>query len=314
MPLQYVATEPAAPPAEGEAPGLLLLLHGSGDSEQGLLPLGAALAPPTYRVASLRAPLQSGWGPGAYQWFEGMSRQPEPVALERTLASSCDAVFDFILVRGFHCASGLSEPRTVAVSSALGGVRGQAAPDTLGIDPAKIAVLGFSQGATMVWTLLLSRWPRANLICAAVALSGRLMPQLLEAGAPLHERLAPAGQSAALPLFCSHGGRDEMTPVAIGRANRPFPISARDLPRPHPRFLTGSESLQATAFSSIAGGWRRSRGSRYRAARSRSTESTRRTGTRSASDAWRTSRAFSSATPPPDRTNTRSRAHEGRRN
>ena len=99
MPLQYVATEPAAPPAEGEAPGLLLLLHGSGDSEQGLLPLGAALAPPTYRVASLRAPLQSGWGPGAYQWFEGMSRQPEPVALERTLASSCDAVFDFILVR-----------------------------------------------------------------------------------------------------------------------------------------------------------------------------------------------------------------------
>ena len=61
--------------------------------------LGAALAPPTYRVASLRAPLQSGWGPGAYQWFEGMSRQPEPVALERTLASSCDAVFDFILVR-----------------------------------------------------------------------------------------------------------------------------------------------------------------------------------------------------------------------
>ena len=226
-----VATEPAAPPAEGEAPGLLLLLHGSGDSEQGLLPLGAALAPPTYRVASLRAPLQSGWGPGAYQWFEGMSRQPEPVALERTLASSCDAVFDFILVSGFRCGVCLGQ-LFVAGSSALGGVRGQAAPDTLGVDPAKIAVLGFSQGATMVWTLLLSRWPRADLICAAVALSGRLMPQLLEAGAPLHERLAPAGQSAALPLFCSHGGRDEMTPVAIGRANRPHPTSAGDPPPP----------------------------------------------------------------------------------
>ena len=250
MPLHYVATEPAAPPAEGEAPGLLLLLHGSGDSEQGLLPLGAALAPPTYRVASLRAPLQSGWGPGAYQWFEGMSRQPEPVALERTLASSCDSVFDFILVRGFRCGVCLGQ-LFVAGSSALGGVRGQAAPDTLGVDPAKIAVLGFSQGATMVWTLLLSRWPRADLICAAVALSGRLMPQLLEAGAPLHERLAPAGQSAALPLFCSHGGRDEMTPVAIGRANRPHPTSARDPLPPHThhrQFLTAGPALAGDSF------------------------------------------------------------------
>ena len=131
----------------------------------------------------------------------------------------------------------------------------------LGVDPAKIAVLGFSQGATMVWTLLLSRWPRADLICAAVALSGRLMPQLLEAGAPLHERLAPAGQSAALPLFCSHGGRDEMTPVAIGRANRPYPTSARDPPPPpvaqlsdwslhthHRQFLTAGPTLAGDSF------------------------------------------------------------------
>ena len=263
--LHHVATEPAAELAEGERPGLLLLLHGSGDSEHGLLPLGVSLAPPNYKVVSLRAPLSAGWGPGAYRepllrhrpaltlspeaaccaasakpapaplrlttvnlnagWFEGMSRQPDPEALAITIGTSCDALFAFI----------------------------EAAPELLGTDPSKVSVLGFSQGATITWTALLSRWPRPGLISAAVAISGRLMPELLQAGTPLNERLAPASQTAALPLFASHGmydhdprwpflvkiyftpdwrrlnssdafyrtgAQDPMTPVEIGRDNR----------------------------------------------------------------------------------------------
>ena len=95
--LHHVATEPTAELAAGELPGLLLLLHGSGDNEHGLLPFGAAIAPPNFRVASLRAPLPAGWGPGSYVWFEGMSRAPEPEALAVTLGKSCDALFEFIL-------------------------------------------------------------------------------------------------------------------------------------------------------------------------------------------------------------------------
>ncbi len=190
--LHHIATGPAAELAAGELPGLLLLLHGSGDSEHGLLPLGASIAPPNFRVASLRAPLPAGWGPGSYVWFEGMSRAPEPEALASTLGKSCDALFEFIV----------------------------AAPEKLGTDPQKVVVLGFSQGATMVWTALMSKWPREGLISAAVAISGRLMPELLQPGTPLNQRLAPSAQTERLPLFASHGARDDITPVEIGRSNR----------------------------------------------------------------------------------------------
>ena len=97
----------------GAAPALLLLLHGTGDNEGGLLPLGD-LAPEGTVVASLRAPLQA--PSGGFRWFEGYSAAPEPVALESTIAASTDAVFDFI----------------------------EAAPATLGTDPNRVYLLGFS--------------------------------------------------------------------------------------------------------------------------------------------------------------------------
>ena len=190
--LHHVATEAATTLAAGESPGLLILLHGSGDNEHGLMPLGASIAPPTFRVASLRAPLSAGWGPGSYVWFEGMSRAPEPQALATTLGKSCDALFEFIL----------------------------AAPELLGTDPCKVVILGFSQGATIVWTALMSKWPKERLISAAVAISGRLMPELLQPGTPLNQRVAPPSQTERLPLFASHGARDGITPVEIGRTNR----------------------------------------------------------------------------------------------
>lgn len=190
--LHHIAQEPAAELAAGESPGLLLLLHGSGDNEHGLLPLGSSIAPPNFRVVSLRAPLPMGWGPGSFVWFEGMSRAPEPEALASTIGKSCDALFEFIL----------------------------AAPDLLGTDPRKVMLVGFSQGATMVWTALLSRWPRERFISAAVPISGRLMPELLQPGTALNKRLALPAQTERLPLFASHGACDSITPVEIGRANR----------------------------------------------------------------------------------------------
>ena len=54
----------------------------------------------------------------------------------------------------------------------------------------------------------------------SVAISGRLMPELLQPGTPLNQRIAPPSQTERLPLFASHGARDSMTPVEIGRANR----------------------------------------------------------------------------------------------
>ena len=186
--LAHVAGPVPSVPA-GTLPGLLLLLHGSGDDEFGLLPLGVALAPAGFQVVSLRAPLPRSWG--GFCWFEGMSAEPEKQALESTIARSCDSVFEFV----------------------------QQAPEKFGTDPSRVFLLGFSQGATTVWTALMSRWPRERLITGAIAISGRLMPDLMQEGRPLNGRLAGAAQLRGVPVFASHGRLDGITPFQIGREN-----------------------------------------------------------------------------------------------
>ena len=172
----------------GAAPALLLLLHGTGDTEDGLLPL-ATLAPEGTVVASLRAPLSAPYG--GYRWFEGYSSAPEPRALESSIAAATDMLFDFI----------------------------EAAPEALGTDPARVYLLGWSQGATIAWSALLSKWPRPSFIAGALALSGRLMPELLQPSTPLGQRAAPREQLRGVPVLATHGGQDMVTPVSYGQAN-----------------------------------------------------------------------------------------------
>lgn len=99
------AAAAAAAAQPSAAPGLLLLLHGSGDNEHGLLEFGKLIAPSGYTVVSLRAPVFLGGGytdaggavhEGAYAWFEGASARPAPIALESTIGNSCDSIFQFI--------------------------------------------------------------------------------------------------------------------------------------------------------------------------------------------------------------------------
>ena len=168
------------------APALLLLLHGTGDNEGGLLPLGG-LAPPGTVVASLRAPLAAPFG--GFRWFPGYSTAPEPQALESTIAESTNAVFEFIA----------------------------AAPATLGVDPDRVYLLGFSQGATISWAALMSKWPKSRFIAGALILSGRLMPEFLQPSTPLGARCAGPSQLDSARLLVTHGDADQVTPVTFGR-------------------------------------------------------------------------------------------------
>jgi len=184
--LRHKLYAPTSSCSSGAAkPALLLLLHGTGDNEGGLLPLGA-LAPEGTVVASLRAPLQAPFG--GFRWFEGYSAAPEPQALETTIGKSVDSVYQFI----------------------------QDAPETLGTDPDRVFLLGFSQGATITWASVLSRWPRPRLIAGAAILSGRLMPEIMQPATPLGARCAPAEQLADVPLLATHGSDDMVTPAAVG--------------------------------------------------------------------------------------------------
>jgi phospholipase/carboxylesterase len=82
-------------------------------------------------------------------------------------------------------------------------------PQAYPVDPQRVVVMGFSQGASMSYALLLKA---PELLLAAVALAG-FVPD----GA--RQWLAP-GRLAGKPVFCAHGSDDETVPLPYARAAR----------------------------------------------------------------------------------------------
>jgi phospholipase/carboxylesterase len=76
------------------------------------------------------------------------------------------------------------------------------------IDPAKLVILGFSQGGVMAYSLGLSNPQR---FAALVALSTWLPPALLE-------EIPATDASKRLPVLIQHGSRDEL--VHVNRARQ----------------------------------------------------------------------------------------------
>ena len=87
-----------------------------------------------------------------------------------------------------------------------------ATPARLGTDPERLYLLGFSQGAMMSLGVLRAAPDR---IAGVVALSGLFDPGLFP-------EAAPAAATARVPLFIAHGTRDDVLPIARGRAARDF--------------------------------------------------------------------------------------------
>lgn len=190
MPLRYKLRPTSAAVSR---PPLLLLLHGSGADESDLFGLAEHLAGACgdATVASLRAPvLHDRCG---FMWFDGSSAAPAPSALGSGEGSIVKAAG---LVRAF-----IDE-----------------APEKLGTDPRRVFLFGFSQGATISWTLALSKWPTKTLLAGVAALSGRAMPELAQPGSPLGKLLAtPEELADRPPLLAAHGKADGVTPVECSR-------------------------------------------------------------------------------------------------
>jgi phospholipase/carboxylesterase len=191
---------PLVPLAHVLAPGprragqpLVVLLHGAGANEYDLLGFASHLSEACggALVAGLRGRIERFEG---YAWFEGSSADPLKRALDSGIATAVERVVAFL----------------------------EDAPRALGTDPRRAYLFGFSQGATVGWSLLATRWPRPDLLAGAACLSGRLLPQMLDAGSPLRARLplaSPTELAARPPFFACHGLEDAMTPIALGRAS-----------------------------------------------------------------------------------------------
>ena len=178
-PLEHVSSEPDAEPDEGPAPAVVLI-HGRGADERDLLPIAQRLSD-SLHVLSVRAPdrLQ-----GGYTWYDldlsagGLHvSQPDSEGFRRSL----DRLHEFV----------------------------EWATETYDIDPERVGLLGFSQGAITSLSALIERPEQYRWV---VALNGYL--------AASHEDRAEA--AAGKPIFVGAGETDQIIPAE--RAERAVSI------------------------------------------------------------------------------------------
>ena len=98
------------------------------------------------------------------------------------------------------------------LEASRGGVLRWAAAAALahGGDPARLFLVGFSQGAALALAAALTEPER---LTAVVAMSGRVLPEILP-------RAAAPARLRGLPVLLTHGADDEIVPAAQGRAAR----------------------------------------------------------------------------------------------
>lgn len=200
---------------EESAPPLLLLLHGVGSNETDLFTLAPEFDP-RFFVVSARAPLTLGYG--SYAWFHVAFTPTEFIANTDELEASRQLLTEFI-------------PELVAAYD---------------LDPQRVYLLGFSQGAIMSLAVALTR---PELVAGVVALSGRLAPEALA-------RRASDEALRGLPILLMHGTWDEVLPIHHGHdardrlAGLPVELTYREYPIPH--------TISAESFAD-ADAWLRAR-------------------------------------------------------
>jgi phospholipase/carboxylesterase len=173
LPLRHEALQPRSPSAH---PPLLVLLHGYGSNEEDLLQLAPYL-PDACQIVSLRAPFML--SPGANCWYElGFTQEGIIADIPQALRALN------ILRQTYHAA--------IAAYSC---------------DPARVAVIGFSQGAGMAGMLALTE----PTIRCSLLLSG-LNPFAM----------LPAEDIQVLhpEVLVVHGSYDEVVSVSTGQSTR----------------------------------------------------------------------------------------------
>jgi phospholipase/carboxylesterase len=153
---------------------LVIFLHGYGSNEQDLFGIKDELpAPSTY--LSVRAPMVM--EEGSYQWFR---KKGDGAYNGETddLKSSGELLLDFVAqaTKKYHT------------------------------EPAKVFLVGFSQGAIMSYEVAL-RHPEA--VGGIAALSGRILPVL-------KSELKPDEKRQSLAIFIGHGTADKRLPYSDG--------------------------------------------------------------------------------------------------
>jgi phospholipase/carboxylesterase len=163
--LKYLARQPTE---KSEHPPVIILLHGYGSSEADLFELRSAF-PKNYLVVSARAPLTL--EDGAYQWYRGANTDGQRDGNAEDLKDSIAKVKNFIseIVEKYHA------------------------------DPAKVYLMGFSQGAVMSYEVGLTS---PELLTGIGVFSGAIFPSL-------KPRIKSSPALQKLQIFIGHGTADD---------------------------------------------------------------------------------------------------------
>lgn len=160
-------------------PPLLLLFHGVGSHEADLFMLAPHLDQ-RFLIVSARAP--NTLAPGMYAWFEVQLDPVSPVIDPEQAETSRQILIRFI----------------------------DEVVDAYGADPRRVFLMGFSQGAIMSLSILLTRPEKVS---GVVAMSGRILPEVLP-------NMAPPEAMRGIPVLVVHGVADPILPMHHGLAIR----------------------------------------------------------------------------------------------
>lgn len=188
---------PPSQPSPGQAPPLLLLLHGVRSNERDLLGLAPHLDG-RFCIISVRAPLTL--GPGQYGWY--------PVQFTPEGPTNDPAVSE----QGWQSVQQFIREATAAY----------------GLDAARVTLMGFSQGAIMSLGASLTQ---PELVAGVVAMSGRLLPEVVpQIASP--ERLTGKPflvvhgvHDTVLPVAFGRGIRDHLAALPVALTYREYPMA-----------------------------------------------------------------------------------------
>ncbi|SRR5579883_146081 len=179
--MKYATVKPAD--STGKPP-VLLVLHGYGANEYDLIPIAEAVAP-NFLTISFRAPIEL--MQGGYAWYH--------------LTQTATGLHPDDLSR--HESEDMLVNNLAAIVEQEGG------------DPTRVVLMGFSQGAAMCYSLLITYNLKNYGISplASINLSGYIPRDVLPA---LKEK-----RFDNFPFFMSHGEYDELIPsMAMDEADR----------------------------------------------------------------------------------------------
>lgn len=185
-------------PQNSEGAPLLLLLHGFAQNEDAMHRL-APMLDERFCVVSVRAPIEL--GVEKYAWARARFTPDGPEDDAGDFETSRSALLRFLdeLLAAYD------------------------------LDAERVYLMGFSQGASLALGLAMSQ---AERFAGAVATSGKLLEQYLEAADP------PAALND-LPILMAHGSHDRLVPIRRARrdhevlADLPVDLTYREYPMDH---------------------------------------------------------------------------------